>query len=212
MGYPCRKSKVRTRGVRGRFFSQKVGRFVNYESLNEKYLFKVLETSPYVESYCEQPLEIEYSFDGDLGKYTPDVLATHIDQSKWLYEAKPQEELDKKDPRLSAKLQSAAEFCDAHGWKFVVVTEAIRESNEYIRADTLWPHLMHPGLDRAILSDLLIRFEREGSILFSELCPRMNWHDEFYSYALHLIGLGKLCEYPYGIFGPNTLIRHFDEQ
>jgi len=210
MGNPVRRSKVRTRGVRGRFYSHKAGRLVRYESLNEKYLFKVLETDPYVISYCEQPIELEYAFNSKKGTYTPDVLATRIDQTKTLYEAKSQEELDKNDPRLEAKLLAARNYCENQGWDFTVVTEAIRTSAEYMRADILWPHLMHPGLDGERLANLLARFEDDALIAFSDLCPGLNWHDENYSYVLHLIGRGQLYETPNGVFDRNTMIGVFN--
>ncbi len=176
MGNPVRRSKVRTRGVRGRFYSHKNGRLVRYESLNEKHLLKVLETDPYVISYCEQPIKLEYTLNGKIGTYTPDVLAEYIDGSKTLFEAKSQEELDKNDPRLAAKFQAAIDYCGLQDWDFSVVTEAIRTSAEYLRADVLWPHLMHPGLNAERLSSLLARFEENGSFLFSELCSNLNWH------------------------------------
>jgi len=212
MGNPVRKTKVRTRGVRGRFYSHKVGRLVRYESLNEKYLLKVLEVDPSVTTYCEQPLTIDYMYNNKMSTYTPDVLAEHINGTKTLFEAKSQQELDKKNPRLEAKIQAAHHYCHELGWEFKVVTEEIKMSAEFARADIILPHLMCPSLDEAKLSGLLKKFQKTDSIPFIELCPNMNWHDENYTYLLHLIGQSKLIEVPLGSFNNNTIIQVFHDE
>jgi len=212
MGNPVRKTKVRTRGVRGRFYSHKVGRLVRYESLNEKYLLKVLEVDPSVTTYCEQPLTIDYPYNNKVSTYTPDVLAEHINGTKTLFEAKSQQELDQKDPRLEAKLQAAHHYCHKLGWEFKVITENIKTSAEFARADIILPHLMCPGLDMNKLNKLLNKFQTSDNIPFIELCPNMNWHDENYTYLLHLIGHGKLIESPLGIFDSNTTIQVFHDE
>ncbi|OIP99474.1 MAG: hypothetical protein AUK35_06235 [Zetaproteobacteria bacterium CG2_30_46_52] len=209
MGNPVRKTKVRTRGVRGRFYSHKVGRLVRYESLNEKYLLKVLEVDPYVSTYCEQPLEIDYSYNGKFGTYTPDVLSTNIYGQKTLFEAKSQSELDKADPRLEAKFIAAHDYCTEHNWDFKIVTESIKESLLFARADIILPHLMHPGLSHEKLGSLMSLFETSSNIAFESICPNMNWNDENYRYLLHLIGLGKLIEEPFGVFDSDTVIKVF---
>lgn len=210
MGNPVRKTKVRTRGVRGRFFSHKAGRLVRYESLNEKYLFKLLEVDPFISTYCEQPLQLDYVFNGKGGTYTPDALSTDIHGAKTLFEAKSQTELDKNDPRLEAKFSAACNYCAEHGWEFKVITEAIKDSIEFARADIILPHLMSPGLSQEKLTSLLNQFQIHETISFVELCPNMNWHDENYRYLLYLIGRGKFIEHPFGSFDKNTTITVFN--
>lgn len=209
MGNPVRKTKVRTRGVRGRFFSHKVGRLVRYESLNEQYLLKVLEVDPYVATYCEQPLEIDYTYNGKIGTYTPDVLSSNIYGQKTLFEAKSQSELDNADPRLEAKFIAAHDYCTENNWDFKIVTESIKESALFARADIILPHLMHPGLSQEKLSSLFNQVENAKSVPFQNICPNMNWHDENYRYLFRLIGLGKLIEDPFGVFDSDTVIKVF---
>ncbi len=209
MGNPVRKIPHRTRGVRGYFFSLKNDRRVDYESLNEQSLMKVLETTPDIVSYCEQPLRLDFRWKGRMYPYTPDVLSTDIASCSTLYEVKPEEVLKNDDGRLAAKFDAAREYCLERGWIFKVVTEAVRKSPEYHRADLLWPHLMNPNIDENYAETIFRRVSDAGGVRLADVVEKINWADPSYCALLHLIGKGRLIESSFGVFDSNTDIRAF---
>ncbi len=209
MGNPVRKIKSRTRGVRGYFFSLKNGRRVDYESLNEQSLMKVLETDPYITSYLEQPRKLDFEWKGRAHTYTPDLLSTNVFSDSILYEVKPEEALKNDDGRLAVKFEAAKEYCLERDWKFKVVTESIRKSLEYQRADFLWPHLMNPQIDENLVESILKNVSDSGTLLFRDIVNKTNWHDPNYCTLLHLIGKGVLIESSPGSFEINSKVEVF---
>ncbi len=209
MGNPVRKIKSRTRGVRGYFFSLKNGRRVDYESLNEQSLMKVLETDPYITSYLEQPRKLDFEWKGRTYTYTPDLLSTNVFSDSILYEVKPEEALKNDDGRLAVKFEAAKEYCLERDWKFKVVTESIRKSLEYQRADFLWPHLMNPQIDESLVESILKNVSDSGTLLFHDIVNKTNWHDPNYCTLLHLIGKGVLIESSRGSFEINSKVEVF---
>lgn len=209
MGNPVRKIKSRTRGVRGYFFSLKNGRRVDYESLNEQSLMKVFETDPYITSYCEQPLKLDFEWKGRTYTYTPDLLATDIFSKSTLYEVKPEEALKKDDGRLVVKFEAAKDLCSERGWIFKVVTDAVRKSPEYQRADFLWPHLMNPSIDQALMENMFTTVSDAGKLRFGNIVKEIHWRDPSYCTLLHLIGKGMLVESSRGAFELESEVEVF---
>lgn len=60
--------------VTGKWPSRKAGRMVQYDSVHERNAFKLLETSPEVRSYKEQPCMIDYEMNGEKHYHIPDIL------------------------------------------------------------------------------------------------------------------------------------------
>ena len=209
MGNPVRKIPHRTRGVRGYFYSIKNGRRVDYESLNEQCLMKVLETNPEIESYCEQPLKLEFEWNGRTYPYTPDLFSTDIYSQSILYEVKPEEAIKKDDGRLQAKFEVAREYCSGRGWKFAIVTDAIRNSKEFQRADFLWPHLMNPGADMNRAEELLQSVRQSTYFKMQDISGSLSWANPDYCLLLYLVARGKLVETPYGQFEEDTVLQVF---
>jgi len=209
MGNPVRKIKSRTRGVRGYFFSLKNSRRVDYESLNEQSLMKVLETDPHITSYLEQPLRLDFEWKGRTYTYTPDLLSTDVFSNSILYEVKPEEALKKDDGRLAVKFEAAKEYCSEHGWAFKVVTDSIRKSLEYQRADFLWPHLMNPQVDEDLVESIFENVRGSGTLRFSDIIEKTNWNNPSYCTLLHLIGKGVLIESSRGSFELNSEVEVF---
>jgi len=209
MGNPVRKIKSRTRGVRGHFFSLKNDRRVNYESLNEQSLMKVLETDPNIIEYCEQPLQLRIVWKGKEYTYTPDTLSKNIFSESVLYEVKPTEDLESDDGRLANKFAVAEEYCLERGWKFKVITEDIRTSSDYRRADMLLPHLMNPSIDMGLADQIFHLIHNAGMLRISDISNTLSWANPRYCTLLHLLGKGLLIEKPYGSFELETEIRVF---
>jgi len=207
MGNPVRKIKSRTRGVRGHFFSLKNNRRIDYESLNEQSLMKVLETDPNIISYCEQPLQLETTWNGKRYPYTPDILATDYQSQSTLYEVKPQSDLDNDDGKLANKFRVAEQYCLDKGWTFKVITEDVRTSPEFVRADTLFPHLMDPSIDTNLTASIFKRVQTCAPLQIKDIYTSANWGNPNYCALMHLIGSGQLVEEPYCSFEPDSRIR-----
>ncbi|HVT78324.1 MAG TPA: TnsA endonuclease N-terminal domain-containing protein [Acidimicrobiales bacterium] len=102
----------------GVFRSTRLGRDVQVESALEERFFRLLDFSTVVESFCEQPLRIEYPwFDGP-HQYVPDAAVVFADGRCAVVEVKPAPLWA--DTRNIAKWNAALRFCAARGWSFVV--------------------------------------------------------------------------------------------
>jgi len=118
---PVRKVAGRRHSVTGKFPSLKLGRMVQFESLLELDFIHLLEYDPTVTHYEEQPLTIEYQFDGKTRRYTPDF---HVTRSKnhTLVECKPDRFVDTDENQR--KFAVAEAWCAERGWQFQVATAA----------------------------------------------------------------------------------------
>lgn len=136
----------RGRKFRGKFPSTKMGRMVAWESLLERDAILLLELSPGVAYYQEQPTIIEY-FDGTrIREYYPDFELTLLDDSLCHLEVKPSEELAK--PEVHSKYERIVEHYQKKQFDFRIATdlEIRREplfSNLGLIADA-HAHFWHP--------------------------------------------------------------------
>lgn len=111
----------RGRRFRGYFPSHKLGRMVAWESLLERDAIYLLEFSPGVLSYQEQPTVIQY-FDGlQMRDYYPDFELVLMDGSWAHVEVKPSAQIAK--PKIEAKLRAIATHYRERGQNFRIVTE-----------------------------------------------------------------------------------------
>lgn len=111
----------RGRHIRGYFPSKKLNRMVAWESLLEKDTLLLMELSPGVLSYQEQPEEISY-WDGQaMCCYVPDLRVNLFNETSLLVEVKPADEL--KRPVVKAKYQRIAQHLEEQGREFLLLTE-----------------------------------------------------------------------------------------
>lgn len=111
----------RGRHFRGYFPSHKLHRMVAYESLLERDAILLLETSPGVVSYQEQPTVIQY-FDGQsLCDYYPDFEVVLADNSIFHLEVKTTTKL--KNPKVATKFAAVAAHYQEKRLGFRIVTE-----------------------------------------------------------------------------------------
>ena len=163
---PVRRIQPSTRSIRGQISSHKNGRAPQYESSLERDLLQLLEFDADVESYCEQPITIEYVHERVVRRYTPDVLvyyrndsAASTDNKPMLCEVKYRADLKQNWADLKPKFMAASRYATGRGWQFKLVTE--RE----IRTDYLanvrfllhytGPHVHVMQTDRDLLVSLL---------------------------------------------------------
>ena len=118
--------------MRGKFPSRKNGRMVHHEGLLELDAIYLMEASPEVISYREQPTTITYPDDNRIRKYTPDFEVTlNAGQSVWI-EVKPTAYLVKGETQH--KLECVSRQLRRNGQPFVILTEEVlrqqpRQSN-----------------------------------------------------------------------------------
>lgn len=109
------------RGFRMRIPSMKLGRMVECESILEGDVVLLLEYSPGVLSYQEQPTLINY-WDGEqMRAYFPDFEALLSDGSRTHLEIKPSKKLTK--PKIAEKYRAIATHYSQTSIQFRIVTE-----------------------------------------------------------------------------------------
>lgn len=117
-----RKALTRSgRGFRMRIPSMKLGRMVECESMLEGDVVLLLEYSPGVLSYQEQPALINYSDGEKIRAYFPDFEALLSDGSLVHLEIKPSTKLSK--PTIAAKYRAIATHYKHTPIQFRIVTE-----------------------------------------------------------------------------------------
>ncbi|HTF65454.1 MAG TPA: TnsA endonuclease N-terminal domain-containing protein [Edaphobacter sp.] len=119
--------------VTGLKVSRRVGRMVEFESLLERDLITILEFSPVVKTFEEQPITIRWLDSG--GKehlYTPDFLIQFRGQrflrkgstaKPWLVEVKPQKRLVEQWDELRDRFRAAVAEASRRGWLFRILTD-----------------------------------------------------------------------------------------
>ena len=115
------------RNMTGLFPSLKLRRMVAFESLIEQDYLYVLDYEREVVFFEEQPLSIEYVWDGKKLRYTPDfhVIRGEIHE---LVECKPLVFVNTEDNQR--KFSVAQTWCKDQGWSFSVITDQdLRQSH-----------------------------------------------------------------------------------
>jgi hypothetical protein len=122
----------------GRFPSLKMRRMIAFESLIEQdYLF-LLDFDPDVASFCEQPVQIEYAWEGKVLHYTPDFHVIRSMGEEYV-ECKPQKQVDRAENQR--KFRAAREWCQQQGFQYRVVTdEEIRSGHRLNNIKLLTRH------------------------------------------------------------------------
>jgi hypothetical protein len=109
----------RGRRFRGYFPSKKLGRMVAWESLVERDVILLLEFSPGVLSYQEQPVLVKYHDGSDIRAYYPDFEVVFIDGQSIHVEVKTAKDLAK--PVIQNKYRTiAADYARRqHGFRII---------------------------------------------------------------------------------------------
>ncbi len=142
---PVRKVSSRGGNVIGKFPSLKMKRMINFESLIERDYLYVLDYEPSIVSFVEQPLIIEYRYDDETRRYTPDFHIAFARGRNALAECKPQS-MTKTDEN-QRKFRAALEWCSERDWDFLIVTDTqLRAAHrlENIKLMTYYARLVVP--------------------------------------------------------------------
>jgi hypothetical protein len=108
---------------KGSFYSNKMNRTVEYESLSECLFYYLLELDPFTERYYVQPVEIDipyYDKEGDLCSWAhiPDVLVFRSGNQPCLYQIKSSKEVTSTTERINKICLS---FSKRQNWHYKVV-------------------------------------------------------------------------------------------
>lgn len=118
-------------GKSGTFFSQKMGREVQYESLMELQFLLKLEQIKEIALYQEQPFVIPYELDGISRTYYPDVFFVVEDGRGVVVEIKHRYQMALHENLT--KLSALRKFCVQNGWGLLVTdgTRPIQQLQQY---------------------------------------------------------------------------------
>jgi hypothetical protein len=122
-----RKIKSSAVSVTGRTFSEKSNETVSYESTLERDFYTILEFDNKVKVYTEQLVRVEFTSNGRSRLYTPDVFVEFHQGSPWLCEVKYRDDLRENFSEYKSKFKAAKQLCKKNDWKFVLITESIRD-------------------------------------------------------------------------------------
>ena len=110
-----------TRSRRGIFPSLKNGDAFFFESSYELRAFEILEIISEVRSFQRCPFVVEYSYEGCIHKYHPDIIAEDCFENRIIIEIKPYKRVGEILNQI--KFEAARKFCYEHGIIFSVWTE-----------------------------------------------------------------------------------------
>lgn len=201
---PVRKILPSSRSIRGQLSSPKVERAPQYESALERDLLLLLDFDDRVEYFCEQPVTIEYTYEGVVRHYTPDVLVYYRDDLEvsrpirpTLCEVKYRADLWQNWAELRPRFMAALRYADQRGWRFKLVTEReIRTdylTNVRFLRQYLGPHAQVTQTDQGLLMSLLrdIRLTTGEELLLMATAERTKRAELLYT-LWHLIAVGLI--------------------
>ncbi|NHQ87306.1 hypothetical protein HA050_14410 [Iodobacter sp. HSC-16F04] len=156
----------RGRRFRGYFASSKMGDTVHWESLLEKDALLLLELSPGVAAYQEQPEVIEY-FDGEqFREYIPDLKVVLLDGTIRYIEVKPFDQLAR--PSIRKKYEAIALHFQSIQSPYRIVTEVeIRREPLFSNLQLLAYAHAHPWHEQPTDFDLRMAFQGQTKLPLS---------------------------------------------
>ncbi len=200
---PVRKIPKTYRSLSGQTASRKLNRAAAFESSLERDLLTLLEFSPEVSIYEEQPLTIEYTDEKHhIRTYTPDVLIVYSDEAASSYgithvlgEVKYRTDLFSHWKELKPKFKAARAFCRKRSWLFRIFTEVEIRTAYLKNAQFLLPYKEYsanqPESER--LLETLNHLESASvSQLLDDHAPNETMRLQLIPYIWHLISIGKI--------------------
>lgn len=123
-----RSRKVVTRSrarPTGKFPSWKMGRMLQWESLAELNAMRLLDATPAVRSFAEQPAVVRYSLNGESRIHHPDLLVERDNDLKELWEVKSAKDAAREEVAARTTLLQAA--LPTYGYEYrMVYAEQLR--------------------------------------------------------------------------------------
>jgi hypothetical protein len=97
------------------------GKEMHYRSGMECDVYECLEALPDVIGYDVEPFKVQYSFQGEVHEYNPDLRVMFADGRTEIWEIKPANQTHL--PKNNAKWTACNQYCQARGYAFMVLTE-----------------------------------------------------------------------------------------
>lgn len=194
--------------VTGVFPSRKIGRPVEYESMNEQALIEEMEVDPGVCDFRSQAVRFTFAMGGNSRQYTADVLRLLYGGTIEVIEAKSEPQAVLKDATYVDKLRRVHAICGVLGWKFsVYFGRDLRADNVFnFNVQTLVRHMNVPlpRNEMAAASRLVER--RRTATSLGDIIDLYATPQEGAAKALGLIARGVLCtDLRYRLARPNTV-------
>lgn len=189
------------RKIRGVFPSRKVGKLVEWESMLERDTILLLEFSPGVKNYRQQPQRVDYA-DGDtLRRYYPDFeVITTCDEIIHL-EVKPSSQLAKPDVRH--KLRMVAEHYVRQGMEYRILSEDIIRRSPVSQNVTLLRQHFRYDLSLRAIGEALQQQLAQAPRPFDQVAAQIGRH-----VLLKLIAQGQVACNLTLPFDHSNLIQH----
>lgn len=177
----------------GKFPSRKNGRMMQWESKYELETFQILEISPLVAAYSEQPAEIKYSGDDGIEhRHYPDILVVLRSGIKMFIEVKPESAITDQD--LADRTRLIASLLRHKGYQYVMVLPEQVVSFAYLENAKhllLYSKMPMPESAWEMVRRILLR---EGSIELANLIKSLK-HADARSWIYRLLIAGDiLCD------------------
>lgn len=134
---PVRRLKKSYKNVTGLFFSRKLGRLVQFDSMLERDFILLLDLHPTVQSFAEQPMRIGWlSGDGLPQVYVPDFLISFSGDAflgrrplrPWIVETKYRSELTENWYGIKPKIRAGISEAIRRRCAFHIITEKFLSS------------------------------------------------------------------------------------
>jgi hypothetical protein len=151
----------------GKYPSWKMRRMLHWESENELNAFRLLDCDPDVNSFHEQPCEIQYVLNGQLRSHYPDILVEKNGR-KELWEVKPESRAA--EPEVIARTNLLDHGLPRWGYTYrVVLARDLSTHPRQANACVLLGFGRRAVIDR---EEEFIRraLSQHGSLLWSEAC------------------------------------------
>ncbi|WP_433968295.1 TnsA endonuclease N-terminal domain-containing protein [Tunturiibacter gelidiferens] len=149
----------------GKYPSWKMGRMLQWESLNELNAFRLLDCDPEVTRFAEQPCKILYVHDGVSKTHFPDILV-ETKGCKKLWEIKPEAEAIR--PEVASRTTLLAQHLPRWGYSYRVVLD-----HELARQ----PRLRNADRLLSFGRDTVTECEQEFIRLALKRCGALVWSD-----------------------------------
>ena len=131
---PVRKLKKSYRNVTGMYYSSRLHRLVQFDSILERDFIQILDIHPSVRSFAEQPMKIAFfDADGLERVYVPDFhvtfsggqfLGRHVGRP-WIIEIKCRHDLETNWRQIALKLRAGVRVALNNQFTFHVLTESV---------------------------------------------------------------------------------------
>jgi hypothetical protein len=97
------------------------GKEMHYRSGMECDVYECLEAMPDIIGYEVEPFAVQYTFEGNIHEYNPDLKVNFVDGRIEIWEIKPSDQTNL--PRNKAKWTACDQYCQTRGFGFMVLTE-----------------------------------------------------------------------------------------